>query len=420
MVAIHQVLPVFAPRDAIGNHTVAIRRALHQWGIESEIFAGEVMAGAGHGARTLRELGGRRGLAGGRSSARLGALEAARRLGRGGPGGQGRSQSKGRATTSGTDHTWLLYHASTGSSVADWFAARPEPKLVDYHNITPAELLGPWEPHIGVELEHGRRQLADLASVTEWALADSTFNADELIGLGFRHTSVVPILLDTDSLTGQADTEALTQLTQAKASRGGTEWLFISRLLPHKAHHDVIKAFAAYREVYDPAARLHLVGAVGSGRYADALTDFVQDLALDDAVDFTGSVSPGMLEALFDAADVYVGLSDHEGFGVPLLEALAHGVPVVTYACTAAVTETAGDGALVLDDKRPTTVAAAVHRLMSDRDLRDRLVDRGYGRVRHFDLATSTRRFRSAIEAILTDAGVGLPAGWPTSPPVPA
>src|SRR5713101_5650778 len=238
MVAIHQVLPVFAPRDAIGNHTGAIRRALHAMGVASEIIAGEVNPGAGQGARTLREVESRRG----------------------GLGGDGLDGA-----------TFLLYHASTGSNVADWFAGRAERKLVDYHNISPAEIVGPWEPHVGVELDHGRRQLAELADVTEWAIADSTYNQQELIGLGYRRTSVVPILLDTAHFVGNVDEATLVALRAVKEAEGGADWLFVSRLLPHKAHHDVIKAFAAYRRAFDPTARLHLVGAIGSARYADAL-----------------------------------------------------------------------------------------------------------------------------------------------------
>jgi glycosyltransferase involved in cell wall biosynthesis len=370
MVAIHQVLPVFSPRDAIGNHTIAVRRALHAMGIESEIIAGEVNPGAGNGARTVRDLEGRRG----------------RRLTSGGP-------------------TWLLYHASTGSAVADWVAARPEPKLLDYHNITPAELMGPWEQAVGTELEHGRRQLGELAHLTEWALADSSYNEQELIGLGYRRTAVVPILLDTTSFVGNVDGAALERLEQRQRAEGGVDWLVVSRLLPHKAQHDVIKAFAAYRQAYDGSARLYLVGAIGSSRYADALVDFVDALGLTDAVHFTGSVSPGQLEAHYRTAHVYVALSDHEGFGVPLLEAMAHGLPVVTFASTA-VPETVGDGALLLHDKDPVLVAAAVQRVIDDDELRAALISTGRTRLDVFSLEASTARLHAVIGRVLQEAGV--------------
>ena len=371
MVAIHQVLPVFAPRDAIGNHTAAVRRALQAMGVTSEIFAGEVNPGAGNGARNIREI--------------------------------------DPAQVAAAEPTVWMYHASTGSPVAEWWAALPGHKALDYHNITPAELLGPWEPHIGVELDHGRRQLAELADVADWAIADSTFNESELIGLGYRWTGVVPILLDTAHLADEhVDPDALAGLQARKAILGGSDWLFVSRLLPHKAQHDVIKALAAYREAYDPAARLTLVGGIGSARYVEALGDFIDDLGLEEAVDLTGSVSSGGLGAHFRIADVYVSASDHEGFGVPLLEAMAHDLPVVAYASTA-VPETVGGAGLLVTDKSPTVMAAAVRRVVSDADLRAALVAAGRQRLGELGLPRSTEHLRIAVARMLAEAGITAP-----------
>ena len=371
MVAIHQVLPVFAPRDAIGNHAAAMRTALMGMGVTSEIFAGEINAGAGNGARTIRDVDPRR--------------------------------------IADADTTVWLYHASTGSPVADWWASVPGGKALDYHNITPAELLGPWEPHIGVELEHGRRQLADLADITDWAIADSSYNEAELRGLGYRWTAVVPILLDTTHLADEGvDNEAMERLHARKVADGGVDWLFVSRILPHKAQHDLVKAFAAYRLAYDPAARLALVGRVGSTRYAEALADYIDDLDLAGAVELTGSVTPGELGARYRVADVYVSASDHEGFAVPLLEAMAHDLPVVAYA-SSAVPETAGGAALLVDDKAPTTLAAAVHRVTSDPGLRDGLVAAGRRRLGELGLPASTERLRQAVARMIADSGVTAP-----------
>jgi glycosyltransferase involved in cell wall biosynthesis len=361
--AIHQVLPVFAARDAIGNHTVAVRNALHRMGISSEIFAGEVHPGTGNGARTVRDV----------NPARLAA----------------------------SDTTIWMYHASTGSAVADWWAGLPGRKAIDYHNISPAEILGPWEPHVGVELEHGRRQLADLVGITEWALADSGFNEAELRRLGYRWTAVVPILLDTSHLADEGvDGSVLRVLRERKDAEGGADWLFVSRVLPHKAQHDVIKAFAAYRRAYDPAARLALVGAIGSERYADALEDFIADLGLEGVVEVTGSVPPGELGARYRIADVYVSASEHEGFGVPLLEAMAHDVPVVAYACSA-VPETVDGAAVLVEDKSAGVLAAAVHRVLSDADLAARLVASGRRRLSEVGLPASTRRLEEAVAKML-------------------
>jgi len=371
--AIHQVLPVLAPRDAIGNHTLAIRHALRTRGITSEIIAGEINPGAAQGARTVREV----------NPTRLAAAEP----------------------------TLWLYHASTGSPLAEWFVQLPGPKAIDYHNITPSELVGPWEPAIAVELDHGRRQLAQLAGEVPWALADSSFNERELIGLGYGWTSVVPILLDPAQLAGEGPDAAILQRLQArKAGTGGAEWLFVSRLLPHKAQHDVVKALAAYRLAYDPWARLTLVGAVGSARYAEALTDFIDDLGLADAVELTGSVTGGELGARYRVADVYVSASEHEGFGVPLLEAMAHDVPVVAYA-SSAIPETAAGAALLLDDKSPTVLASAVHRVISDAPLAAGLIAAGRRRLGELGLEASSRRLEGALAHILNASGVASASG---------
>ena len=132
------------------------------------------------------------------------------------------------------------------------------------------------------------------------------------------------------------------------------------------------------RRVDDPAARLHLVGSPLGETYEPALRAFIEELGLDATPSTSpGSVSGAELEAYFQAADVFVMASDHEGFCVPLAEAMGHGVPIVAYGVTA-VPETVGGAGLVLDDKSPVPFAAAVGRVLRDATLRD-----GPGRGRH-------------------------------------
>ena len=197
----------------------------------------------------------------------------------------------------------------------------------------------------------------------------------------------------------------LTALEARKAAEGGADWLFVSRLLPHKGQHDLIKAFAAYRLAYDPAARLTLVGAAGSARYAEALADFVADLALDDAVAFTGSVSDAELAARYRVADVYTSASAHEGFGVPLVEAMAHGVPIVALA-SSAVPETVGTAGILLPSAEPAAFAAAVHRVTTDPALAAALTAAGRARLAELDAATTGRRLVDAVGRILAAAGL--------------
>ena len=362
MVAVHQFLPTFAPRDAIGTHARHARAILRDMGVESEIYAdGAPDGGWRRGARPYRTFGWRR---------------------------------------SPRDRTWLLYQLSTGSAVAEYLQARPEPKIVNYHNVTTAALFTPWEPHVGVELQEGRRQLAELAPACELGVAVSAYNEAELRAVGVVRTAVAPVLVDLDA--GAPDAEVVDRLGAAKA-RGGSDWLFVGRLAPHKCQHDVVRAFAAYRRLYDPAARLRLVGGVGSHAYATTLERFVHGLGLAGAVELAGSVSQGALRAHYRAADVFVCLSEHEGFCVPVIEAMGAGVPVVAFGA-AAVPETVRDAGVVLRAKDPATVAAAVARVLGDGAARASLAAAGRRRAGDFSLARSSARFRAVMQGLLDGA----------------
>jgi glycosyltransferase involved in cell wall biosynthesis len=352
MRGLHQFVPTLEP-GAVGQHLLEVQRLCRELGVASDVFTEFVAPPMrGHG-RDFREY---RGAAG----------------------------------------DVLLYHVAIGSPVGDFVAARPEPLVVDHHNITPAAYYLDWEPPVVHGIAWGRNQLAALAPRTTLGLADSGFNRGELDALGYQHTQVAPILLDTSSFDRAVDEAAAERLAHA----GGAAWLFVGRLAPNKCQHDLIKAFAAYRRVYDPAAVLRIVGGSSSDRYLDALQRLVRGLHLQGAVELTGGVSDAELAAHYRSADVFVCVSEHEGFCVPLLEAMHHGVPIVAYGATA-VPETLGAGGLCLPTKAPTTVAAAVDRVLRDGVLRDQLVAAGRARLDHFALARTRATWRAAIEGVL-------------------
>ena len=290
----------------------------------------------------------------------------------------------------------LLYQLSIGSGVADLFRDRAERKFVNYHNITPAALLESWLPAVGDEVRLGRAQMAGLASVTEFAVADSQFNEGELREAGYRSTATASLLIDLDSFGGEPDA-ALAERLAGERATGGTDLLFVGKVSPHKGQHDLVKTLAAYRRLYDPAARLHLVGGPISDEYQLAVERFAKELGLAGAVNFAGSVSHEELIAYYQVADAFVCLSNHEGFCVPLLEAMHHRLPVVAYDNTA-VPETLAGAGLVLPDKEPARVAAAVDRVVHDEGLRTELARVAADRVENFSLPQSRQRFADALE----------------------
>lgn len=296
--------------------------------------------------------------------------------------------------------TWWLYHLSSGSPVGDLIAARPEPKMFDYHNITPAHLFGKWVPWATEEANAGLAQLKLFCDASFFGFADSAYNELDLRNMGMQkdRTSVVAPLFDPIALAGKRDRELEAERRSERAS-GGADWLFVGRVTPAKAQHDLIKALACYRQEFDPLARLHLVGTSMGEDYPRALARYARRLGIEDAVRLTGSVSEDALASYYRTSDVFVCASEHEGFCIPLVESMGFGVPVVAYDA-GAIAETARDGAIVTDDKSPLSFATAVDRVLSDEKLRNRLIENGHKIAADFSIDRGRSRWAEAIEKI--------------------
>lgn len=347
--ALHQIVPSLRPHDAVGDHTRRLREVLRGAGLQSEIFSDDVHP-------SLRSEG-----------QPLVALPA--------------------EDASGS--TALLYQLSIGNPVVDLLLRRPEPIVVNYHNLTPVAQLLRWEPDMAHLVGWGRSQLAALAPRAVLGVGDSDYNTAELRTAGFRSCETAPILLELE--------EPVDQEVEPERDRS---WLFVGRVVPNKAQHDLIAAFAWYRRHHDPTARLCMIGSDTAPRYRAALDRMIERLALGDAVQLRSGVADDQLRRAYRTAGVFVCLSDHEGFCIPLLEAMAHGLPVVAHAA-AAVPETVGGAGLLLPSKDPVLVAAAAHRVLGDAALRQRLTIDGRARVASFSAATTARRHLDALASVL-------------------
>jgi len=357
--AVHQFVPALIPRDATGSHTLLLRDALRAAGWRSEIFA----------EATHDELAGE-----------------SRRL----------EDYPGQARPDDV----CVYQLSTSSAIAEFLLGREEVLVLDYHNITGPEHYEGWDPATARRAALAREQLARLAPRAALGLADSAFNEADLHAAGCRRTVVVPVLVDHGRLSVPPDPSTAKALAACRRE-GGARWLFVGRLVPSKAQHQLVKALWAYRRLYDPGARLWLVGSAPAPAYLDAVRAFVDELGLSRSVTLAGEVPDPVLAAYYRAADVYVSLSVHEGFGIPLLEAMHSELPVVALGA-GAVPGTVGGAGLVLARADPVTVAAAVHRVLEDPGLRRRLVAAGRRRAASRALE---RTAAAAVAAIATVAG---------------
>ena len=398
---VHQFAAHLGRFDAVSNHIVALHDLLAgRVGCESDIFAASSSRGRGARARDYHGHGAR------------------------------------------PPPDLIVHQMCTGSAVAEYVIGRPEPLIIDYHNLTPAKLFRGWEPAIAAELSHGRRQLSRLAPRCRLAIAHSEYSAAEIADLGASEVIVAPVLLDRASLAvpadargkrcrrapplmpardtprpdGQTEEEAranrrnrqgAAHAAQNASQTAETEavWLFVGRLAPHKAQHDLIAAFALYRRLHGGECRLVLAGTGSLSAYEQALRGLAAELGVGAAVLFLGSLSPDELAAWYAAADVFVCLSDHEGFCVPLIEAMHHGLPVVAFS-TAAVPETLGNAGLLIEDKTPVTVACAAQRVLDDRQARRNLTAIGRQRAAHLSGPAAVRAYTAAFTALLAgDAG---------------
>ena len=355
----HQFHPVIAYGDAVGNDAFELQRMFWSSGVRSDLFAWEAKPEVRALVRDWKEL------------------ERIRRR-----------------------DGLLLVHHSMGNDVVSDVARLPVRKAVVYHNITPAKYFEGLNEHARRYAELGREQLVELAKAAEFGFADSEYNRRELEAAGCANTSVVPIAIDWEQFDVAPDPDVARALGDER-----TSILAVGQILPQKAIHDVIAAFARYRES-DRGARLYLVGSTAMS--ADYLKRLQRDLVkygLEDAVAFTGSVTIEQLVAYYRGATAFLTLSDHEGFCVPLLEAMRSDLPVVAHAA-GAIPETLGDAGILLETKTPEVVASALERVVRDAALRKDLIEKGRRRVEEFSREKVAGRLGLALAA----AGWDLPA----------
>jgi glycosyltransferase involved in cell wall biosynthesis len=340
--AVHQFLPSLAPRDAVGNHTVASGLALTRAGVGGGIWADYIH----------RDL-----------------LRAAR------------SYQRYPGWPTGRRARAHLYQASTGSDgLVDFLLKREEPLAICYHNITPPEFFDRYETLAAKRAREGREELRRLIPRTTSFIADSEFNASELRSLGAEKVAVV------FPYTGSraAPTPDPEYQRRLQGGKTGIDLLFVGRMMPNKGVLHLLRAVAALRAAGDVPVRLFLVGVSGPRLFMATLHRLHEQLGLEDTVVFTGSLPDGQLAAHYATADLFVCLSEHEGFCIPLLEAMRTGLPVVAYDA-GAVSETLAGSGVLMGTLDPLLVAEAVHRVAADDGLRRQLRDRQRTRAAALD-----------------------------------
>jgi glycosyltransferase involved in cell wall biosynthesis len=175
--------------------------------------------------------------------------------------------------------------------------------------------------------------------------------------------------------------------------------LFVGTLEPRKNLTRLLQAYARLR-AEGCGKHVQLVVAGRTGWLYTDIFDAVKTLGLNEEVVFTGFVDDADLPALYRGACLFVFPSLYEGFGLPILEAMASGVPVVT-STTASMPEVAGDAAVLVDPQDPEAIAAGMARVLAEDRLRQAMIQKGLARARRFtwdSVAEATLALYASLE----------------------
>ena len=339
-----QLLPTLSFGDAIGNDTIALKGAIKEMGYNTEIYTENIDKrlpdGIAKKADKLRDL---------------------------------------------KKDDILIYHKSTGTDLTfklDRFKCRI---IMVYHNITPPEFFRSYSIPATQLTELGYKGVDFLRDKVDYVMADSAFNKGELVKRGYTcPIDVRPILIKFEDYR-QAPDEA----TVKKFSDGKKNLVFVGRIAPNKKQENVIKAFYCYKKL-DHESRLILVGSArGMENYQERLMKYARALGIGDDVIFPGHIKFSEILAYYHVADAFVCMSEHEGFCVPLVEAMFFDIPIIAYD-TSAISDTLGGSGVLLDNNDPVFAAEVINRVLTDEKLREsiiegqrrRLEDFSYERVR--------------------------------------
>jgi len=319
-VAIHQITHDITPGDGVSNGIFYTQRLLQSLGFASEVYSGgipEALADRVHPIRDYR---------------------------------------------SRPDQV-VIYHHCIGTDHEDFLLGLSEPLVMAYHNITPAHHFAP-DSLLRRYCELGREQLAAWRDRFIGVIADSEYNAEEVDELGYRNVRVIPLLLELErALAADWDTTLPATLPE------GIHLLFVGRIVENKRQHLLIQMLHELERMVPDDIHLHLIGGVASQGYRDHLRALVDRHGLHDRIHLPGKVSNEALYAYYRAADAFVCMSEHEGFGIPLIEAMAFDLPVVACA-TSNIPNTLGEGGILLSEADPAAMAATVKTLLHHSRLR--------------------------------------------------
>lgn len=340
-----------AAGDAITNQMLLIQDILRKEGYESEIYVEHIGEGLGNRLKKI-------------------------------------------SSYKGQEDAILLVHHSMGFDCFEKIIGLPDKKVLIYHNITPERFFE--DEGIKKYIRKGLAQLKEYRNHVVYSIADSNYNRKDMIRQGYDKVDVMPVQV---SLNRFDNLEIVKEIKEKYQSSKNI--LFVGRVVPNKCQDDLIKCFSLYAKYFNANSRLFLAGDLGMEGYVAQLKELCREREVEDKVFFLGKVSERELKTYYELADIFLSMSEHEGFGVPLLEAMKAGVPVVAYS-SSAIPETMGGAGVLLSQKNYTVTAGLIHELISDKGLYEKIKSKQFERIeklKRTDTEQILKRIIKNIEA---------------------
>ncbi len=276
-----------------------------------------------------------------------------------------------------SDDSILIYHYSTHSPITDFVVGLLDKLVLRYHNVTPADYFHFFSSELKGEMDRGRRDLLRLRDRVAMVLADSEYNRIEIEKLGFKNTFEFPIAINFDKFGSKCSEKVL-----SKYGDGFTNIIFVGRVAPNKKYEDLLKVFYYFSEI-NKKSRLILVGSYESAREYYSYLKYVESyLGLENVI-YTGIVTLSELISYYKVSDLFLCMSEHEGFCVPLVEAMYFRVPIIACDFTA-VPYTLGGAGILVHQKKFVEIAELMDVVIKNENLRAKIVDGQTQRLNYF------------------------------------
>lgn len=289
----------------------------------------------------------------------------------------------------------IIYHLSTGSDLAYTIPSYTKTKILIYHNVTPPEFFTGYSGAMRRLCSEGREQLAFLANHIDLSIADSEYNRLELVELKYNNTFTSPIIINYEDYNIEPDRKTLQSLRDESDI---TNFLFVGRIAPNKKQEDVIKVFYYYYKFINPKSKLYLVGSSsGMERYFSELQTLIKYLSLEDRIIITGHIPFDKILAYYAGSDIFLCMSEHEGFCVPLIEAMHFGLPIVAYK-SSAIPDTLGNGGILTLNKNYKSTAELIEVLLRDSKLQSKLKENQFKQLQRFSKQAAVKKFEDLLK----------------------